>query len=463
MSEKITIDALESITTLGSNDLLLGYDVGAAGTKTKNVSLSTLTAALPFSDYPLTSTLGTAAFTNSTAYATAAQGSLAQSAIQDSGLEAAIDAHTALADPHNQYALKAGVTDAIAAHVGESDPHSQYIDLAALNVALDNYTLSSELGTAALFESGDFASATQGQTADTALQPGAIGVTVQGYSTRLAEVSALTGVDGQVVKLVGGSLALASDLTSDGGTGGVTEFTGLTDTPAAIVDGQFLKGGPTSLQFVALAESDIPQLDVSKVTGASTAADITSAIATHSGEANPHPDYVTTAELADSLEFYALEANLGTAALTDSTDYATAAQGNTADNALQPGDIGVTIQGELSAAASAVGLNGQALENYANSVRVEAGVSYSITAADIGREIQFTAATAVTVNFPDLAEIGFHVVLTQLGAGSVSWNASGTYSFLNLDSHIETAGAGASVSIRRCGLADTYLVQGATA
>ena len=36
---------------------------------------------------------------------------------------------------------------------------------------------------------------------------------------------------------------------------------------------------------------------------------------------------------------------LGTAAATDSTDYATAAQGTAADSSLQPSDIGVTVQG----------------------------------------------------------------------------------------------------------------------
>ena len=55
----------------------------------------------------------------------------------------------------------------------------------------------------------------------------------------------------------------------------------------------------------------------------------TSAIEAHENATNPHPQY-------------ALISALGTAAATDSSDYATAAQGEKADTALQSSDIGTT-------------------------------------------------------------------------------------------------------------------------
>lgn len=56
------------------------------------------------------------------------------------------------------------------------------------------------------------------------------------------------------------------------------------------------------------------------------------AVATHVGLADPHTQY-------------ALEASLGTAATTAATDYATAAQGATADSALQPAGNGSALTG----------------------------------------------------------------------------------------------------------------------
>jgi hypothetical protein len=62
-------------------------------------------------------------------------------------------------------------------------------------------------------------------------------------------------------------------------------------------------------------------------------------------------------DLQDALDLKANTADLGTAAFTDSTDYATAAQGALADTAVQPGDLGTaatkdtSIGGNLSADA----------------------------------------------------------------------------------------------------------------
>lgn len=83
------------------------------------------------------------------------------------------------------------------------------------------------LGTAASAATTDFATAAQGTKADTALQPAAIGVTVQGYDADLSSLAAIapgakqdTLVSGTNIKTVNGSTLLgAGDLTISGGGG----------------------------------------------------------------------------------------------------------------------------------------------------------------------------------------------------------------------------------------------------
>ena len=67
------------------------------------------------------------------------------------------------------------------------------------------------LGSAAFTPSTAYATSSQGATADSALQPGAIGVTVQGYSANLAAFSGLSGLADRLPYFTGaGALALAT-------------------------------------------------------------------------------------------------------------------------------------------------------------------------------------------------------------------------------------------------------------
>ena len=63
-------------------------------------------------------------------------------------------------------------------------------------------------------------------------------------------------------------------------------------------------------------------------------------------------DYATAAqgELADSAT---QPGDLGTAATTDATDYATAAQGALADSATQPGDIALMVESDVTGVTGA--------------------------------------------------------------------------------------------------------------
>jgi hypothetical protein len=68
-------------------------------------------------------------------------------------------------------------------------------DLASASTARTNLGL----GTAATTAATDYATAAQGAKADTALQPAAIGVTVQGYDAQLADVAGLTPTDNNFI------------------------------------------------------------------------------------------------------------------------------------------------------------------------------------------------------------------------------------------------------------------------
>lgn len=80
------------------------------------------------------------------------------------------------------------------------------------------------LGTAALANTGDFATSAQGGKADTALQPSSIGVTVQGYSSVLENTTAsFTTTDENKL-----DLAVVSDTTGITGADAISNIVSLT-------------------------------------------------------------------------------------------------------------------------------------------------------------------------------------------------------------------------------------------
>jgi hypothetical protein len=73
--------------------------------------------------------------------------------------------------------------------------------------------------------------------------------------------------------------------------------------------------------------------------------------------------------------------------------------------------------------------------------------NYPLTAADNGRIIQSTSASAITVTIPTGLPTGFNCTIVQMGAGQITF--SGTY--LNRTGFTKTASQYAVVSILHLG------------
>jgi hypothetical protein len=89
----------------------------------------------------------------------------------------------------------------------------------------------------------------------------------------------------------------------------------------------------------------------------------------------------------------------------------------------------------------------------ANVATISAG--YNLTAADNGKIIQSTAATAISIAIPTGLPTGFNCTIVQMGAGQITF--SGTY--LNRTGFTKTASQYAVVSILHLG-ANSIIVTG---
>jgi len=121
---------------------------------------------------------------------------------------------------------------------------------------------------------------------------------------------------------------------------------------------------------------------------------------------------------------------LGSAATTASTDYATAAQGATADTALQSVSAGELTDGNF---------DGTAILGFDATLNDQTGTAYTIVAGDAGKVITCNNGSAVTVTVPASLGAGFTCSVVQKGAGQVTFAASST-TINNRQSHTKIAG-----------------------
>jgi|11BtaG_2_1085332.scaffolds.fasta_scaffold06346_4 hypothetical protein len=116
---------------------------------------------------------------------------------------------------------------------------------------------------------------------------------------------------------------------------------------------------------------------------------------------------------------------LGTAATTDATAYATAAQGATADTALQSVSAGDLTDGNF---------DGTSISGFDATINDQTGTAYTLLASDNGKVVVLDNASAVTVTVPSGLGVGFNCSFVQKGAGQVTFSASST-TIYNRQSH----------------------------
>lgn len=217
-------------------------------------SFATVATTGAYADLTGKPTLGTAAATNSTDYATAAQGALADSAVQPTAIANMLETSDIGVTVQGYSSVLANTT---ASFTTADEAKLDGIQAGAeVNVNADWTAVSGDaqilnkptLGTAAEANTTDFATAAQGTKADSALQPAAIGVSVQAYDADLTSWAAITPstkqntlVSGTNIKTINGNSLLGSgDLTISGGGGSL----------AVSDEGTSLTTGATSFNFV---------------------------------------------------------------------------------------------------------------------------------------------------------------------------------------------------------------------
>lgn len=118
-------------------------------------------------------------------------------------------------------------------------------------------------------------------------------------------------------------------------------------------------------------------------------------------------------------------------------------------------DIAYTA-GNISTTGTITGGNSStsSISGFAANI-VSASANYSITAADNGKVIQSTGASAITISIPTGLPTGFNCTVVQMGAGQVTF--SGT--ILNRTGFTKTASQYSVVSILHLG-SNSILVTG---
>ena len=134
---------------------------------------------------------------------------------------------------------------------------------------------------------------------------------------------------------------------------------------------------------------------------------------------------------------------LGTAATTASSDYATAAQGTTADSALQSVSAGDLTDGNF---------DGEAILGFKASLPTEiTAATYTVQDSDNGQVIRVNHATGCTVTIPSglftTDSTGFNCSFIQVGAGQITFANDGTSVINNRQSHTKTNAQWAAASV----------------
>lgn len=218
---------------------------------------------------------------------------------------------------------------------------------------------------------------------------------------------------------IAGTLAIG-----DGGTGATTAAGARTNLGLAIgVDVQAYDPNIVSDANYVATEENFTTVLKGKLDGIEAGAEV-----------NVQADWNVTDNTSDA--YIANKPTLGTAAATDASAYATAAQGALADSALQPGDIGSSVQAYdaeldiLSGMASAAATALAAL----TSAEVSILDGATVTTSELNILDGGTSATATTLSLADRVVINDAGTMVQVALSDlVSFFEDGNASGFDLD------------------------------
>jgi hypothetical protein len=352
-----------------------------------------------------------------------------------------------------------GTADALAETLADVATSGDYNDL-------DNLPT---LGTAAATAATDYATAAQGALA-AAAQP----------------IAAKGQPDGYASLDSGGTVPLGQI------PDGIARDSEVAAAVSAAVDA-LLDGAPGALDTLA-------ELAAAVGDDADFAATVTTAL---SGKQPLNSDLTAIAALTTTsygrsvLEWASASAGrtaleLGTAATTAATAYATSAQGETADTAVQPEDLAEVATsgayGDLAGLPTLGTAAAQPIEAFATSTQgdtADSAIQPTDTAADLARMVPttaagttytlalvddlntriFTAAGAVTVTLPAAADVdlgaGFEALLHYAGAATLTLDATDV-SFEADEAPKVTVGPNEALWVKLTGTADVWVVLGGT-
>lgn len=134
------------------------------------------------------------------------------------------------------------------------------------------------------------------------------------------------------------------------------------------------------------------------------------------------------------------------------------------DNALARFD---TTTGKLLQNSGVVVSDANEISGYRGHLNLQTGTTYTLVAADTGKVVECTNASAITVTLPADAAVGFVCSISQGGAGQITLSPAGSATLRNRQTHTKTAGQWGAVNLyvrtNAGGTAAEYVMNGDSA
>lgn len=135
----------------------------------------------------------------------------------------------------------------------------------------------------------------------------------------------------------------------------------------------------------------------------------------------------------DGLEFFTVPGTGDVTGPASSTDNTLPRFDGTGGKTLQASGVAVTDNNEIS--------------GYRGHLNAQTGTTYTLVAADSGKVVECTNASAITLTLPADAAVGFCCTVVQGGAGQITLSPAGSATLRNRQSHTKTAGQWAGVTL----------------